>query len=114
MKPIARACSCVLLWTSLTSLLSAGNGPKLVAQISGTPPLTFEQRGSVAEPFVAHVAGRQLAFGVSGMVTETSANGTPQPVLRFVGARRNSQPQPEGPPAGIANYLLGADPGEWR
>jgi hypothetical protein len=35
-------------------------------------------------------------------------------MLRFVGARPSVQPRPDGPPAGSANYLMGARQEHWR
>jgi hypothetical protein len=108
MNSLIRVCLLAVLFASLAYTVSAGNRWERAAIAYRTLPLTFEPRGTEAgsrQQFVTHVAGHRVVLGASGAVLGT---------LRFVGARPNVQPQPDGLPAGRANYLVGARPEHWR
>ena len=98
---------------------AVGHGGGINAAAYGKMPLTFEQRGAEAggQPFVTHVSGHTMAFAASGAVIERPGPGgshQAETILRFVGARRNVEPQAGGPQAGTANYLVGSRPEQWH
>ena len=114
MNSLVRVC---LVWSLLAALLSAY--PRDGAYRNR--PLVFESHRSAVGGmpwFTAHVSGRNLSFGASGMVFEWgsgagAADPQPEITMRLAGARGNVAPQAVGPQAGSANYLVGS-PDRWR
>src|SRR5580700_75681 len=108
MNSAIRVCLLAIPLTGLVYAFSAGNRAEQPVMAYRKHPLTFEPRGVEAggrQHFVAHVSGHKVVFGASGTVYG---------MLRFAGARPAVQPQPDGPPDGSANYLVGARPENWR
>jgi len=113
-----RVCSLAVL-VALAHASFAGDSRGTNAAAYGQMPLTFEWRGSEASghTFITRVSRHTVAFTASGAVIERpgqDGSHQPQAALRFVGTRRHVQPQPAGPPAGIANYFTGSHPEQWR
>ena len=113
-----RVCPLAVLLASSACALPSGDSRIFTRAVRKTP-LTFEERraASGGSVFLAHVAGHALVFAASGTIVERESQAhspSPKPVLRFLDASPNAQPQAAGPLAGLANYLVGSDRGQWR